>query len=480
MEYRQERDFLGPVAVPAGAYWGAHTERARANFPFTGYRVPAALVHAFGSVKLACCRANAELGLLPAATVEAISQACAEVAEGRWDAQFPVDALQGGAGTSTNMNANEVIANRAIEILGGGRGEYTLVHPIEHVNLNQSTNDAYPTALKVSLITALRSLSPAVARLQGAFQQKEKCFAGVLTIGRTELQEAVPITLGAEFSGFAEALGRDRWRTFKCEERLRVVNLGGTAVGTGLTAPRSYIFLAVERLRDVTGMGLARGENLLDQTANADCFVEVSGILKAHAATLVKVCSDLRLLSLLGEIHLPALQAGSSIMPGKVNPVLLEAGIQAGMKVMANDSLVADAVSRGSLQINEFLPLVAFALHESLALLTHVDEQLAAHVAGIQADEKRCREYFQSSPTIITALLPRIGYDRAAELVGEFTRGARGGSGSATRSADAPGDRNGGSGSLVDFLSEKLGPEVVREAFDPQALVSLGYKDGRI
>ena len=205
MEYRQESDFLGPVAVPAEAYWGAHTERARANFPFTGYRVPALVVHAFGKVKLACCRTNAELGLLPAATAEAISQACVEVADGRWDAQFPVDALQGGAGTSTNMNANEVIANRAIEILGGAPGDYALVHPIEHVNLNQSTNDVYPTALKVSLISALRALSPAVARLQGALQQKEKSFAGVLTIGRTELQEAVPITLGAEFSSFAEA-----------------------------------------------------------------------------------------------------------------------------------------------------------------------------------------------------------------------------------------------------------------------------------
>ena len=283
--------------------------------------------------------------------------------------QFPVDALQGGAGTSTNMNVNEVIANRAIEILGGARGEYSRVHPIEDVNLNQSTNDTYPTALKVSAITGLRRLSEAIAGLQGAFQEKERQFAAIVTIGRTELQEAVPITLGAEFSGFAEAVSRDRWRTFKCEERLRVVNIGGTAVGTGISAPRSYIFLVIERLRDVTGLGLARGENLLDQTANADCFVEVSGILKAHAASLVKICNDLRLLSLLGEMRVPGAQAGSSIMPGKVNPVLLEAGIQAGMKVMANDALIADACSRGSLQINEFLPLVSFALHESLDLL---------------------------------------------------------------------------------------------------------------
>ena len=458
MEYRKETDALGTLEVPADAYWGVHTERARGNFPFTGYRAPAALVHALGQVKEACCRANAELGFLDGPRAQAIQQACAEVAAGRWDEQFPVDALQGGAGTSTNMNANEVIANRAIEILGGRRGDYSRVDPLEHVNLHQSTNDVYPTALKVSAVAAFRALSQAVARLQGALQQKEKELAGVLTIGRTELQEAVPITLGAEFSGFAEAIGRDRWRTFKCEERLRVVNLGGTAVGTGLTAPRSYVFLVIERLRDVTGLGLARGENLLDQTANADCFVEVSGILTAHAASLVKVCSDLRLLALLGEVRLPALQAGSSIMPGKVNPVLLEAGIQAGLKVMANDHLVADACSRGSLQINEHLPLVAFALHESLSLLARFDDQLAAHVAGIKADEERCRARLQESPTIVTALLPRIGYHRASELVGEFTRS--------------------GTGTIVEFLCERLGEQVVRESLDPQALVSLGYKDG--
>jgi len=458
-EYRTEEDLLGDVRVPALAYWGAHTERARANFPFMGYRVHHGMIRAYAMVKKACCLANTELGLLNAEKGAAIIRACEEISSGGLSDQFPVDALQGGAGTSTNMNVNEVIANRAIELLGGRRGEYGRVHPIEDVNLNQSTNDTYPTALKVSAITMLRSLSEAIAALQGAFQEKEKEFAGIVTIGRTELQEAVPITLGAEFSGFAEAFARDRWRTFKCEERLRVVNLGGTAVGTGISAPRSYIFLVVERLRDVTGLGLARGENLLDQTANADSFVEVSGILKAHAATLVKICTDLRLLGLLGEIRVPAVQAGSSIMPGKVNPVLLESGIQAGMKVMANDSLVSDACSRGSLQINEFLPLVGFALHESLELLTRLDMLLAAHVRELHADETVCRSFFERSPMIATALLPHIGYDKATELVSRFL---------------ASGRQN-----IVEFLRGELGDAMVSKVFSARSLVALGYRDGQ-
>jgi aspartate ammonia-lyase len=302
---RTEEDLLGALEVPAGAYWGIHTERAIANFPLSGRRVNPFLIRALAQVKKACAAANLELGYLDTAKGKAIAAACDEITGGGLADQFPVDALQGGAGTSTNMNLNEVIANRALELLGGCRGDYRLIHPLETVNLHQSTNDIYPTALRVAAIFGLRRLSAAVASLQGSLQERERAFGAIVKIGRTELQEAVPMTLGAEFAAFSEAFSRDRWRTFKGEERLRVVNLGGTAVGTGLTAPRDYIFLVVEKLREITGLGLSRGENLTGETANADAFVEVSGVLKAHAANLVKISGDLRLLNLWGRSASP-------------------------------------------------------------------------------------------------------------------------------------------------------------------------------
>ncbi len=327
------------------------------------------------------------------------------------------------------------------------------MRPIDDVNLHQSTNDVYPTALKVAAIRGFRSLAAAIAALQGALQRREAAFARVLKIGRTELVEAVPMTLGMEFSAFAEAVGRDRWRTFKCEERLRTVNLGGTALGTGLTAPREFIFLAVERLREVTGLPLARAENLVAETAGADAFVEVSGILKAHAATLLKMSGDLRLLAMLGEIRLPGLQAGSSVMPGKVNPVLLELAAQVALKAMANDLLVTEAVSRAHLQISELLPLLARALLESLELLAELDVRLAAHIDGIVADEERCRETLWKSPGLITAFVPRLGYEGASRLAEEF---------------------QGRGGDCHAFLVEKLGRGRGREVLSPENLTALG------
>jgi aspartate ammonia-lyase len=457
MKYRTERDFLGEIKVPQQAYWGIHTGRALKNFSLTSYRIDPSLIRALALVKKACAAANSELGYLRPAIAQVLLEACDEAAAGKLDDQFPLDPLQGGAGTSTNMNMNEVVANRAIELLGGERGAYSLVHPLEHVNLHQSTNDVYPTAVKIAALEKMRSLSESVALLQGAFQKKETECAGIAKIGRTELQEAVPMTLGAEFSAFAEALSRDRWRLFKCEERLRVVNLGGTAIGTGLAAPRSYIFLVIEKLREYTGMGLSRGENPPAETANADAFVEVSGILKTHAVNLLKIAGDLRLMALLGEITLPALQAGSSIMPGKVNPVILEAIIQAALKGTANDLLVAEAASRGTFQIVEFMPLLSFALLETVEIFTRSARMFSEHVAGIEASEKKCSEYLERSPMVITAFVPYTGYDRAAGLLKEY-------------------DREQGL-TFREYLVKNLGEELVEKVLSPSNLVALGYRD---
>lgn len=458
MKERLEKDALGELAVPESAYWGIHTQRALANFQLSGKKVPFRLIQALAAVKKAACLANLELGYLEEAKARAISRAAEEIMAGNLQNEFPLDALQGGAGTSTNMNVNEVLANRALEILGHSRGDYAFVHPIETVNRHQSTNDVYPTAVKVAAIFLLRELSAEIALLQGIFQKKEKEFGSIVKIGRTEYQEAVPITLGAEFSAFAEALSRDRWRVFKCEERLRVTNLGGTAVGTGLTAPKSYIFLVIEKLREVTGLGLSRAENLAGETAFADSFVEVSGILKAHACNLIKIANDLRLLNLLGEIKLPAAQAGSSIMPGKVNPVILEAVIQAAAEVKASDAVIAECVSRGTLQINEFLPLAGSHLLGALEILLHANRMFAKHAEKILADEAACRRYLDKSPVLLTAFLPHIGYENAGALFQEF--------------------KNSGNENVRDFLNKKFGKALADQVLSPENLTQLGYRDG--
>ncbi|MBT8046062.1 MAG: hypothetical protein KJN67_02735, partial [Pontiella sp.] len=423
---------------------GIHTARALENFPLPGGAVPASLIAALAQVKKACALANKELGLLDEAKADAIIEACEKkpLAAGSCE----LSALQGGAGTSTNMMLNELIAGMA----------GNAIHPIEDVNLHQSTNDVYPTAVKVAAIYGLRELAEKIEALQGAFQRLENRFAHIPTIGKTELVDAVPLTLGAGFGAFAEAFARDRWRTFKCEERLRVINLGGTAVGTGLTAPRSYIFLVTDKLREVTGLGLSRAENLVDQTANADAFVEVSGIMKACSANLLKICGDLRLLHMNGEIILPAVQAGSSIMPGKVNPVILESVMQVGIKVQANDFIVTECASRGSLQINEFMPLLASALLESMELLGAACGMLAKHAEGIEADEAECERQFNASIEIVTAFLPAIGYERATELVEAF--------------------RETGRSDFRNYLVEELGNDLVEQTLSPQNLMALGHR----
>jgi aspartate ammonia-lyase len=423
--FRTERDLLGEREVPQHALHGVHTERARENFPLAGRPVHPALAVAYGDVKLACALTNRGLGVWgeDPAKADAIERACREMAAGLLTAHVSVDALQGGAGTSTNMNVNEVLANRALELLGEPPGRYARVSPLDDLNRHQSTNDTFPTALRLAAIRELRVLEEKIVALQEGFQVLEQRFAHIVKVGRTEMQDAVLTTLGREMGAYAEAFSRDRWRISKCEERLRVVNLGGTAIGTGLAAPRAFIFRVVDTLREVTGVGLARAENLVEATQNADVFVEVSGILKACATSLLKVATDLRLLSSgpeagLGEIRLPERQAGSSIMPGKVNPVIPEAVSQAAMLVMGYDAVIAQACAAGSLELNPFLPLVATCLLESCDLLARAaDIFRRLCVEGIEADETRCRQHVEGSTAVATALLPMLGYEAACRVV---------------------------------------------------------------
>ncbi len=421
-KYRIEKDLLGQMQVPAEALWGIYTVRAVENFPLTGKMIDAKFISAYGAVKLAAARVNGQLGKLDEKILSAICSACEEMLSGVLNEHIIVDALQGGAGTSTNMNVNEVIANRALQILGEKPGSYDIIDPLDHVNLHQSTNDTYPTALKVACIWKLRLLEEQVAKLVEEFQMLEKRTANIVKVGRTQMQDAVLTTLGREMSAYAETFGRDRWRIYKCEERLRVVNIGGTAIGTGLSAPRQYIFNVIEELRTITGLGLARGENMIDVTQNADVFVEVSGILKACASNLLKVASDLRFMSSgpdagIGEISLPERQAGSSVMPGKVNPVIPEAVSQAAMRVFAHDQSIAQAASMGNLELNAFMPLIADSLLESLTLLTESCRIFREFcVSGIEVDEEKCREHIETSSAVVTALVSEIGYQKAQEV----------------------------------------------------------------
>ena len=426
---RREEDALGGLELPAQALHGIHTARALENFPLLGRPVHPGLARAFGAVKLAALRTNRALGWFPdSIKADAMEQACRELLDGALVPAIVADALQGGAGTSTNMNVNEVLANRALELLGLPRGQYGRVSPLDDLNLHQSTNDTFPTALRIAAIVGLRQLERMVLALQEAFQDQEKALAHVVKVARTECQDAVLTTLGRSMGAYAEALNRDRWRLAKGEERLRVVNLGGTAIGTGLAAPTEYIFRVVEELREITALGLARAENLVEATQNLDTFVEVSGLLKALATTLIKLSSDLRLLSSgpeagIGELLLPPRQAGSSIMPGKVNPVIPEAVTQAALMAMAHDQALSAAAAMGSLELNPFMPLVAHCLLESLDLLARACDILRRHcVAGITADEARCRAQVENGTAAATALVPLIGYDRAGALAKEARR----------------------------------------------------------
>lgn len=422
MRYRVEHDLLGEMEVPEEAYYGINTLRAAYNFPITGRPVHRELIKAMVMVKKAAAMANMKLGLLKREIGNAIITACDRILAGEFADQFIVDRIQGGAGTSTNMNVNEVIANVAIEQLKGHKGDYSLVHPINHVNLSQSTNDVYPTALRIAAINLLKPLSEEFADLQEALQQKENQFSSVIKMGRTELQDAVPIMLGQEFGAYAQAIARDRWRIYKVEERLRQVPLGGTAVGTGLNADVRYIYMVIDILRDLTGLGLARAEYMMDGIQNADVFVEVSGLLKSAAVNLSKIASDLRLMSSgpecgFGEIKLPAMQAGSSIMPGKVNPIIPEMINMVAYQVIGNDLTITMAAEAGQLELNAMMPLIASNLLDSIEMMTNaVRVFIERCISGIEADVERCHRYVFESVGLVTALTPYIGYDNATRV----------------------------------------------------------------
>ncbi len=419
---RVEHDLLGEVAVPADSLQGIHAARAASNFNIAGRSVHPELMRSMGAVKLACARAAHHAGTLDAVRLAAIGQAAAEVMEGRWDGALHTDALQGGAGTTINMVVNELIANRACQLMGGQPGDRSLVSPHDHINIHQSTNDAVPSAIRIAAIRGVRGLEDAVVRLQESCQARERDFAGIVCLGRTEMMDAVLMTMGRRFGAWADVLGRDRWRISKCEERLRVVNLGGTAIGTALGAPRAYVFKATDELRAITGLPLARAENLIDGTANADAFAEVAGILGALAVDLIKMSDDLRLLASgpqggLGELILPARQEGSSIMPGKINPVIPEAVVQAGLQWIGDQQVILQACARGCLEINPYLPLVADRLLNGIDMLGRACVALATKcIDGIAIDANRCAANASAITAQATAISGKLGHHRVGEL----------------------------------------------------------------
>ncbi len=427
MTYRIEHDLLGEREVPSDVYYGVHTLRALENFPISGISVSRYpnMVRALACVKQACALANHELGMLDEARTNAIVKACEEVRAGKLHDQFTVDVIQGGAGTSTNMNANEVIANRALELLGFARGEYKQLHPLEHVNMSQSTNDVYPTAIKVALRFEINELIAGMEVLRLDFAAKATEFKDILKMGRTQLQDAVPMTLGQEFSTYAVMLEEDQQRLREAALLIQEINLGATAIGTGINSHPDYAGLARKYLSEITNISYITAGNLVEATQDAGAFVQLSGVLKRVAVKISKICNDLRLLSSgprtgLGEINLPPVQAGSSIMPGKVNPVIPEVVNQIAFMVIGNDVTVSFAAEAGQLQLNAFEPIIARSLFDSLIYLRQGCLTLAERcVRGITANREHLADLLNHSIGIVTALNPYIGYENASAVAKE-------------------------------------------------------------
>ena len=422
---RIEKDFLGERELPSDVYYGIQTLRATENFPITGLSIHASLIKAMGIVKKSAALANMEVGLLPQEIGEAIVKAAEEVIEGKWDAQFIVDPIQGGAGTSINMNANEVIANRALEILGHEKGNYKIVSPNSHVNMSQSTNDSFPTAMHIAILNLTNELLDTMEAMQVVFDEKAKQFAHVIKMGRTHLQDAVPVRLGQEFEAYSRVLGRDIKRIKATRENLYAVNMGATAVGTGLNALVAYISSANHHLAEISSLPIYGADHLVDATQNTDSYTEVSSALKVCMLNASKVANDLRLMASgpragLGEISLPARQPGSSIMPGKVNPVMPEVMNQVAFQVIGNDQTISMASEAGQLELNVMEPVLIFNLIQSLTIMNNVFKAFTENcLKGIEANEERMKEYVEKSVGVLTAVNPHIGYETAARLARE-------------------------------------------------------------
>ena len=425
MEFRVEKDSIGTKDVPENVYYGVQSLRAAENFHITGLNMYPEIINSLAYIKKAAAITNCEAGLLDKRRTQAIVQACDEILEGKFREDFIVDPIQGGAGTSLNMNANEVIANRAIEILGGKKGDYSVVNPNDHVNCGQSTNDVIPTAGKMTSLRLLKKLKKQLLRLHSALEQKADEFDGVIKMGRTQLQDAVPIRLGQEFKAYSVAILRDLNRMDKAMDEMRTLNMGGTAVGTGLNADESYLRRIVPNLSEISGMDLVQAYDLIDATQNLDSFVAVSGAVKACAVTLSKIANDLRLMSSgpragFGEINLPAKQNGSSIMPGKVNPVIPEVVNQVAFNAIGNDMTITMAAEAGQLELNAFEPIIFYCLFQSIDTIAYAVNTFVDNcVIGITANETRCRYFVENSVGIITAICPYVGYQKAAEIAKE-------------------------------------------------------------
>lgn len=425
-KFRIEKDSMGEMKVPRSALWGAQTQRAVENFPVSSLRFPEEFIHILGMLKMAAARTNVELNLLDKKIGEAIAMAAGEVIEGKLDDQFVVDIFQTGSGTSTNMNANEVIAGRANQILQNSGADAEKVHPNDHVNMGQSSNDVIPTCIHIAALEGVeKKLLPELGELESSFQKKSEEFADIIKIARTHLQDAVPVTLGQEFSGYAMMLKNNVKRLENTTEHLSELPIGGTAVGTGLNTHPEFAKKVIEKINDLTGLKFLEAENHFEAQASKDAVVEASSALKTIAVSFIKIANDIRWLGSgprcgIGEIKLPEVQPGSSIMPGKVNPVIAESLLQVSAQVIGNDAAVAVGGLSGNFELNVMMPVMAYNLLQSIAIMTNAVKIFREKcIDGIQADRERCGEMVEKSLAMVTALSPHIGYDKAAEIAKE-------------------------------------------------------------